>query len=322
MGHLVILDGHHLMYRAFYAIPRTLRTSAGEQTNAVFGVASMLLTLLQVEQPDTLLFCFDAGEETFRHQENATYKDGRAETPDDFYVQIPRILELVDTFGFRHVSDPQFEADDFLCTYARAAESAGMNVTIVTGDRDAFQLATPNVRIAIPHKGYQQAEYLGPKEILAKYGVRPDQIASYKGLTGDASDNLPGVRGIGPKGAAQLLQKYDTLTGIYEHLEELKPAVRAKLEADREQAFFCERMAVLRCDIPLPVPLPDLKLEAVPTPAVEKLFTQLEFSVLRRRLQTLAATPYGSTRFQAPTESANPLKTVSVRTASPQATLF
>src|SRR3989344_3258117 len=204
MKHLVIIDGHHLMYRAFYAIPRTLKTSSGEQTNAVFGVASMLLTLLKIEEPDALLFCFDAGEETFRHQENATYKDGRAETPDDFYAQIPRIMELVDAFGFAHVSDVKYEADDFLCTYARAAETAGMRVTIVTGDRDALQLATEHIRIAIPHKGYQQPEYLGPTEILAKYGVRPDQVPSYKGLTGDSSDNLPGVKGIGPKKGATL----------------------------------------------------------------------------------------------------------------------
>lgn len=321
MEHLVILDGHHLMYRAFYAIPRTLKTSSGEQTNAVFGVASMLLTLLNIEKPDKLLFCFDAGEETFRHQENATYKEGRAETPDDFYIQIPRILELVDTFGFRHVSDPKYEADDFLCTYAKAGEEAGMKVTIVTGDRDALQLATENVRIAIPHKGYQQTEYLGPKEILAKYGVRPDQIASYKGLTGDSSDNLPGVRGIGPKGAAQLLQSYGTLTGVYEHREEIKPGVRAKLEADREQAFFCERMAVLKCDIELPIPLKGLTLKDVPTPAVEKLFGVLEFSVLRRRLQTLAASSYGATRFLSPTPVATAAP-VTVHAPSPQATLF
>ena len=138
MKHLVIIDGHHLMYRAFYAIPRTLKTSSGEQTNAVFGVASMLLTLLKIEEPDALLFCFDAGEETFRHQENATYKDGRAETPDDFYVQIPRIIEMIDSFGLRHVSHPTYEADDFLGTYATLAERECHRVTIVTGDRDAF----------------------------------------------------------------------------------------------------------------------------------------------------------------------------------------
>ena len=298
MKHLVIVDGHHLMYRAYYAIPKTLKTKAGEQTNAVFGVASMILTMLKAEEPDALLFCFDAGEETFRHQENATYKDGRAETPDDFYVQIPRILEMVEAFRFPHVSAAKYEADDFLCTYAKAAYDLGYRVTIVTGDRDALQLANDRVKIAIPHKGYQQAEYLGPQEILAKYGVRPDQIASYKGLTGDSSDNLPGVLGIGPKGASALLQKFDTLEGIYEHLDELKPAVREKLVRDREQAFFCERMATLVCDIPLEHSVEDLTVQEVPLEPILGLFHSLEFSLLAKRLQNFADTPYGRAHFQ------------------------
>ena len=297
MDHLVIIDGHHLMYRAYYAIPRGMHTKAGEQTNAIFGVASMLLTLLKVEEPHRLVFCFDAGEETFRHEENATYKEGRAETPDEFYVQIPRILQVIEAFGFRHVSATKYEADDFLCTYATAAEAAGMRVTIVTGDRDAFQLATEKTRIAIPHKGYQGVEYLGPEQILAKYGVRPDQIVSYKGLTGDASDNLPGVRGIGPKGAAKLLQQYGTLMGIYEHLAEIPEGVRAKLEHDRDQAFFCERMAQLIGDIPLPVSLEDLQIRSVACGPVLELFRELEFTVLDRRLRSLVESPYGKARF-------------------------
>lgn len=300
MNHLVIIDGHHLMYRAYYAIPRTLRTATGEQTNAVYGVASMLLTLITIEQPTHLLFCFDAGEETFRHQENATYKDGRAETPDEFYLQIPRIMEMIDAFGFRSVSDLRYEADDFLCTYATAAEKDGMHVTIVTGDRDALQLATDNVRIAIPHGGYQRTEYLDPAGIFAKYGVRPDQIASYKGLTGDQSDNLPGVHGIGPMNAAQLIQTYGNLKSIYEHLEEIKPAVRSKLENDREQAFFCERMATLVCDIELPSPLDDLVLKNTPVERAMQIFNDLEFTSLRKRLQTLAHSTYGKEHFAAP----------------------
>ncbi|MFH1444606.1 MAG: 5'-3' exonuclease H3TH domain-containing protein [Candidatus Peregrinibacteria bacterium] len=293
MKHLVLIDGHHLMYRAYWAIPRTLKTRSGEQTNTVFGVASMLLSILAKEEPDAFLFCFDEGDETFRHQEAVDYKAGRAETPDDFYVQIPRVHELIDMFAIPHVSDPKFEADDLLCAYARAAEKDGMRVTIVTGDRDALQLASEHIRVAIPHKGYQQAEYLGPKEIEAKYGVRPDQIASYKGLTGDQSDNLPGVKGIGPKNAAELLQKYDTLQGVYDHLEEIRPAVRAKLENDREQAFFCERMALLISDMPLPITVADLALERFPVEQILTFFRALEFTLLIKRFQSLLASPFG-----------------------------
>ena len=204
---------------------------------------------------------------------------------------------MIDAFGLRHVSHPTYEADDFLGTYATLAEKAGYRVSIVTGDRDAFQLATEKVRIAIPHKGYQQTEYLGPKEIEAKYGIRPDQVASYKGLTGDSSDNLPGVRGIGPKGASALLQTYQTLTNLYDHIEEVKPVMRAKLLADKEQAFFCERMAQLVCDIPLPLPLEDLTLQNIPTAAGLGFFAMMEFSVLQRRLQSLADSPYGKAHF-------------------------
>ncbi|MFH0770672.1 MAG: 5'-3' exonuclease H3TH domain-containing protein [Candidatus Peregrinibacteria bacterium] len=299
MEHLVIIDGHHLMHRAFWAIPRTLMTSSGEQTNTTFGVASMLLSLFQKEEPSALVVCFDAGDQTFRHQEHVHYKEGRAETPDEFYAQIPRVIELFDTFGLRHVSDLKYEADDFLCTYAREGERAGMRVTIVTGDRDAFQLANEHIRIAIPHKGYQQTEYLGPREIEAKYGIRPDQVASYKGLCGDASDNLKGVTGIGPKTAAALLQQYGSLHGVYHHLADIKESVRAKLERDREQAFFCERMAELVCDIPLSIPLADFAVHSLPSESIEQFFRKLEFTLLIRRLHALIQSPYGSTHFAA-----------------------
>ncbi len=294
--HLVLVDGHHLMYRAFYAIPKTLKASNGELNNAVYGVASMLLSMLKLEEPDALLFAFDEGEKTFRHQENATYKEGRAETPDEFYEQIPRIFSLIDAFGIARESDPGFEADDILCSYAQAGEKAGMRVTIVTGDRDAFQLATEHVRVSIPHKGYQQPEYLGPKEILAKYGVRPDQVVSYKGLCGDASDNLPGVKGIGPKTAADLLQRFETLEGVYAHLSDIKGATRDKLERDRESAFFCERMARLVC-VPKLRPWEELTLKNLPGDAAKAFLLFLEFHSLGGRLQSIINSSYGKDHF-------------------------
>lgn len=298
------------MYRAYWAIPRTLATSAGEQVNTVFGMASMLLAILKQEEPDALVLCFDAGEETFRHQENATYKEGRAETPDDFYLQIPRVMELIASFGFATVSDARYEADDFLASYAHAAVADGMRVTIVTGDRDAFQLATDAIRIAIPHKGYQQAEYLGPSDILAKYGVRPDQIAAYKGLTGDSSDNLPGVKGIGPKIAASLLQQFDTLERLYDHLDEVaSSSVRAKLEVGRDAAFFCQRMAQLVCDIALPLPLTALQLQALPLERTFVFFRAMEFTLLQKRLQSLGESTYGRRAFHAAPSAAADVST-------------
>ncbi|MDP7247547.1 MAG: 5'-3' exonuclease H3TH domain-containing protein [Candidatus Peribacteraceae bacterium] len=298
MNHLVIIDGHHLMYRAYWAIPRTLKTSSGEQVNTVFGVASMLIAMLSKEEPDGLLVCFDEGEETFRHEAAEDYKEGRAETPDDFYDQIPRVLELVDAFGFHHVSDPKFEADDLICAYAKLAEKQGTKVTIVSGDRDLFQLASDKVTIVVPHKGYQQAEYLNPDGVMEKLGVRPDQVASYKGLCGDSSDNLPGVNGIGPKGASELLGKYETLEGIYKNLDDIRPKVREKLERDKEQAFFCEKMATLISDMPLPVPLKELDVTKLPTESIVSFLKEMEFTLLLKRLQQQLLTDFGSEHFE------------------------
>lgn len=286
------------MYRAYWAIPRTLKTRGGEQVNTVFGMASMLLNIITTEEPDSLLMCFDEGNETFRHQENETYKDGRAETPDDFYSQIPRVFELIESFGISQVSNPQYEADDLICTYAKEAEKNGMRVTIVSGDRDLLQLATDNIKIVIPHKGYMQAEYLGPKGVEEKLGVRPDQIASYKGLCGDKSDNLSGVMGIGPKTAAELIQKYESLDGIYKNLENIRPALREKLEKDKEQAYFCERMAQLICDISLPIKMDELEVGELPTEDIAEFFREMEFSLLLKRLQSLMQTPFGKNHFE------------------------
>lgn len=297
MDHLVLIDGHHLMYRAYWAIPRTLRSGAGEQVNMIFGVTSMLLSMLKKEEPDAILFCFDAGEETFRHTECPSYKEGRAETPDDFYVQIPRVFEMLDRWGIRQVSDPQFEADDFLCTYAKTAKKAGMRVSVVTGDRDALQLVQEDVTMIIPHKGYNEAEYLDAEKVWKKYGVRPDQISAFKGLTGDPSDNLPGVKGIGPKTAATLLQKYASLECIYEHLDDLPKRIREKLVQDQGQAFFCQKMSRLVCDIPLPIPLNALRVKGWSKKRIVEFFEELKFTLLTRRLQELAQTEYGKKVF-------------------------
>lgn len=287
------------MYRAYWAIPRTLKTRAGELSNTSFGMASMLLAILSQEKPDALLLCFDEGEETFRHEQHDEYKEGRAETPDDFYDQIPRVMELVDAFGFARVSDSKYEADDFLGTYAKEGEHHDMHVTIVTGDRDAFQLASEMTRIAIPHKGYHQAEYLGPDEIFNKYGIRPDQVASYKGLCGDSSDNLKGVSGIGPKTAASLLQTYDSLDGIYGALEGVKPSVREKLERDRDQAYFCQKMAELVCDIPLPYSLEEISLTGLDPEPLLSFFSEMEFSLLSKRFLKFLESEYGKQHFEA-----------------------
>jgi len=244
-----------------------------------------------------MVICFDEGSKTFRHEENETYKDGRAETPDDFYIQIPRVMELMTAFGFAVVSNPQYEADDFLASYATEGSDQDMKVTVVTGDKDAFQLASENIRVAIPHKGYNQAEYLGPDEVYEKLGVTPAQVAAFKGLSGDSSDNLKGVSGIGPKTASTLIQEFGSLLEIYNHLDDIRPAIREKLEADKEQAFFCERMAELVCDITLPHSLEDVTISNVDPGPLLEFFEQQNFTLLTKRLLRLMETEFGKKYF-------------------------
>jgi DNA polymerase-1 len=283
MKKLILLDANHLMHRAYWAIQRNLQTSKGEQTNAVFGVASMLITLIAREKPDILVACFDEGDETFRHADHKDYKAGRAETPDDFYTQIPRVHQCLHAFGIPVLSDPKFEADDLLGTLAKRGVKEGYAVMIVTGDRDLFQMASPGIQIAIPHKGYALPEYLDAKGVEGKLGVTPDQVPDYKGLTGDTSDNLKGVRGIGPKTAVELLQKYHSLEGVYEHLPEMRESVRKKLEADRESAFFCKKLARLVTDVPLTFELTDMEKWGEKSGRVDAFFQEIEFFTLRRR---------------------------------------
>lgn len=280
-----------------------MKTGKGLQTNSIFGVASMLIQILKTESPDAILFCFDEGDETFRHKEYKEYKAGRAETPDDFYVQIPEIFRLIDTFGVRRVSNPGFEADDLLCAYAREGSKKGQ-VTIITGDRDAFQLIDGNVRVAIPAKGYQIPEYLTAEKVKEKYGVTPEQIPSYKGLVGDSSDNLKGVNGIGPKAASDLIQKYGSIKEIYAHIDEIKPAWKEKLVRDKEQAFFCERMAQLVYDFPLPASMDDITLRMIDLTPVFELFKEFEFTLLTKRLQAFLLTDFGKRHFTSKTVSA------------------
>lgn len=294
---LVLLDANHLMHRAYWAIDRRLKTSQGEQVNAVFGFVSMLLTALAREHPDLLLACFDAGKETFRHRDHSAYKAGRPETPDDFYAQIPRIQESLRSFSVPILSDARYEADDLIGTLALRAAREGWEVLIVTGDRDLFQMADTRIRIAVPHKGYAEPRYLDAAGVEQALGVKPGQVPDYKGLVGDASDNLQGVRGIGPKTASELLQKYGTLEGIYDHLPEIRERARAKLLADRESAFLCRNLARLVTDVALPE---DLLAGAFSgeREAIERFFSRLEFQTLLRRFQKfLEEDPYAKEHF-------------------------
>ena len=287
---LVVIDGNHLIHRAFHAIQAPLRTSSGEQTNAIFGFASMVLNIIETEQPDYIVLTFDEHAPTFRHEKHEAYKATRVKAPDELYAQIPRIREMINRFKIPVFSMEGFEADDMMGTLAKKAEKEGMTTHLITGDMDMLQLVGPKVHVIFPHKGYKEPLDFDAEKVREKYGVTPHQIADYKALVGDVSDNIKGVEGIGPKGASELLTKYKTLDGIYEHLDELTETTRKKLAAYKEAAYFAKSLTEIVTDVPC-----DFKKEEAETGKLDYLglsrfFEQMEMKSLLKRLHRLIPT--------------------------------
>lgn len=238
MPKLALLDGHSLAYRAFYALPADLATSAGQVTNAVFGFTSMLIKLLGDEEPDALAVAWDVRGPTFRKEQYADYKAQRDAPPDLFASQLPLIDEVLDALEVAQLRVPGFEADDVIATLAQRAESDGWEVLIVTGDRDAFQLVDDDVTVLYTRRGISDTVHATADWITSKYGVTPQQYLEYAALRGDTSDNLPGVPGVGEKTAAKLISGYGSLEGIYEHIDEQTPRLRENLTEHRDQVFL------------------------------------------------------------------------------------
>lgn len=284
----MVIDGNHLIHRAFYAIQNPLKTSSGEQTNAIYGFASMLLNIIEVEKPDYIAMTFDEKAPTFRHEMHKEYKGTRKKAPDELYAQIPRIREMVEAFKMPIYSKEGYEADDMLGTLAReAAEEQGMEVYIVTGDMDAMQLITPDVRVAFPHKGYREPIIYDRQKVVEKYGIEPEQVVDYKAMMGDSSDNIKGVPGIGPKGAGALLNKYGTLDGIYEHIDEITGGIHDKLVAGKDDAYFSQTMARIVTDVPNGFKKEDTDLMTLDYLGLDRFFEGLEMKSLRGRLKKI-----------------------------------
>lgn len=284
---LVIIDGHHLIHRAFYAIQQPLRTSFGEQTNGVFGFASMLLNILEVEKPHYIAMTFDEHAPTFRHEMHEEYKGTRTKAPDELYAQIPRIKEMVHQFHMPVYSKEGYEADDMMGTLAKEAEKQGMEVYIVTGDMDAMQLINENIRVVFPHKGHKEPIVFDTQAVWDKYHIKPDQVVDYKALMGDNSDNIKGVAGIGPKTAVNLLNQYHTLDGIYVHLDDIKGAAHQKLKEGKEDAYFAQKMARIVCDVPNGFCKEDADVEQLSYLDFDRFLEMMEMKSLRTRLRKM-----------------------------------
>jgi len=247
---LFLVDGTALVYRAHFAFLRNpLITTRGETVSAVYGFAMALVQLLREENPRAMAVAFDGGGPTFRHEQFAAYKAQRPPMPEELARQFPLARALVEAFGIKLLRQEGIEADDLIGSLARCAEREGREIVIVSADKDFMQLLGPRVRQWIPPTGGGAGEWVDSSGVEARWGVRPDQMIDLLALMGDASDNVPGVAGIGPKTAAQLLQRFGSLEGIYEHLEELgASAVRSKLEKDRDSAFLSRELVRIRCD--------------------------------------------------------------------------
>ena len=306
---LLLIDGHSLAYRAFHALPvENFATSTGQSTNAIYGFISMLINVLRDESPSHVAVAFDLGRQTFRLEEYAEYKAGRAKTPPEFHPQIDLIKDIVVAMGITVVTKEGFEADDALATMARMGTEAGARVEVMSGDKDSFQLANETVTILYPKRGVSDLNRMTPEAIEEKYAVTPANYRGLAALVGEKADNLPGVPGVGDKTAAKWLTAYGDLPGVLENAEAIKGKVGEKLRdhiPDVERNFKLNRLLV---DVDLDLSYADLKWgEGDPT-ELSNLFDQLEFQALGKRLSAI----FGEEAV--PSESAGPVREVSIET--------
>jgi DNA polymerase I len=288
MPKLLLLDGHSLAYRAFFALPTDLATKAGTVTNAVYGFTSMLTKVMTDEKPDHIAVAFDApGGSTFRNDLDPEYKAGRREMPDLFRGQLPLIHEVLDVLEITQLEIPGVEADDVIATLATSAAEQGIDVVIVTGDRDSYQLVhDPHIKVLYNKRGVSDYALYDEAGIAERcLGVTPTQYLDYASLRGDTSDNLPGVPGIGEKTAAKLITTYGGLEGVYDHLDDLPPKQRTNLAEAKERVFKNREMSRLNRDVDLGGIGPaDLQQGAFDREKLRVLFNQLEFRLLLPRI--------------------------------------
>ena len=289
---LLVLDGNSIVNRAFYGI-KLLTTKDGRYTNAIYGFMNILLNLMKEVQPDEVAIAFDLKAPTFRHKMFDGYKATRKGMPEELAQQMPVLKELLAALGFVMVSKEGYEADDILGTLSAAAAQRGDECFIATGDRDSLQLVSDHVTVllAATRMGRSETVVMDKAAVEEKYGVSPKQLIEVKSLMGDTSDNIPGVAGVGEKTALSLIQKFGTLAGVYENLEDsaIKPGVRTKLTTHKEDALLSHKLAAIDCNIPVET-APGTYLRSSGDPAAAaSLLADLEIHSLISRLGLDAA---------------------------------
>ncbi len=282
---LLLLDGHSLAYRAFFALPvENFSTTTGQHTNAVYGFTSMLINVLRDEEPSHLAVAFDASRQTFRLEEYAEYKAKRNKTPEEFSSQLPLIREVLDALRVPHLEQQGYEADDIIATLTTQALQAGYEVLILTGDRDSLQLVTPDATVLYPTRGVSELSRMTPAAVEEKYGLPPERYPELAALVGEDSDNLPGVPGVGPKTAAKWISQYDGLDNVVARADEIKGKAGENLRAHLGDVIRNRRLNALVRDMVLPAGPGDLARRPWDRQEVHTLFDGLEFRVLRDRL--------------------------------------
>ena len=282
---LFLLDGHSLSYRAYFALPPSLATTTGQVTNAVYGFTSMLIKLLAEEQPDLIAVAFDVGKPTARLEKYAEYKAGRPETPDEFRQQLGLIVEVLETLRIPVIGIEGHEADDAIATLALRALDQGIEVVVVTADRDFFQLVRPGLTVMFNVKGISDIRRYDVQAVTERFGLPPEKYLDYVALKGDASDNIPGVPGVGEKTATKLVQDFGSVEELMGRTDELKGKLKESIEAAGEQLALNKELAELNTDVDVPIEPDDAVVGDWDVEAVRRLFTSLEFRTLFERLE-------------------------------------
>ena len=282
---LLLIDGHSMAYRAFFALPvDKFSTTSGQHTNAVHGFISMLATLLRVEEPTHVAVAFDAGSTTFRTEALPSYKGTRDATPEPFKGQVPLIKEVLEAMHVPHLEKDNFEADDILATLSSQADALGMEVLVCSGDRDSLQFVNENVTVLYPVKGVSELARMTPEAVRTKYGVEPHQYPELAALVGETSDNLPGVPGVGPKTAAKWINQFGSLEQILDRSDEIKGKAGESLREHLDVVRLNRQLNHLLTDVELPFGPDDLKVQPWDREAMSTVFDALQFRTLRERL--------------------------------------
>ncbi|MDP9739766.1 UNVERIFIED_ORG: DNA polymerase-1 [Bacillus sp. B2I3] len=288
---LVLIDGNSIAYRAFFALP-LLNNDKGVHTNSVYGFTMMLNRILEEEKPTHILVAFDAGKTTFRHASFKEYKGGRQKTPPELSEQFPFIRELLDCFQIKRYELENYEADDIIGTLSLQAEKDGFEVKVISGDKDLTQLSSPSTTVSITKKGITEIEEYTPKHIHEKYGLSPLQIIDLKGLMGDASDNIPGIPGVGEKTALKLLHQFETVENLLQSIDEVSgQKLKEKIEEHKDLALLSKELATITREAPLEVSVNETEYTGMDQDRVISFYKELGFSTLLDKFDVTESAP-------------------------------